>query len=135
MKNKIRIWADTNLLYEEEDVQYELSAMMYVDKDRFGKYTMPSLSFWKNKGMANEKIIETYDNEEYLYETLFLNVLKPHKQGRKEDISIKEMNDLLAIRGVQMKHLKGIYKLLKKGVELGFFDELARNQLKMHGHD
>lgn len=135
MKNKIRIWSDTNLLYEEEDIQYELSAMMYIDKDRFGKYTMPSLSFWRNKGMTNEKTIEVYDNEVYLYETLFLNVLKPHKQGRKEDIDIKEMNELLAIRGVQMKHLKGIYKLLKKGLELGFFDELARKQLMMQNHD
>lgn len=135
MKNKLKnkIWANTDLLYEEDDIQYELSALMDVSKEKFGQYTWPSLTFWKNKGMVNEKIIAIWDNEYYLYDKLYLGVLKP--LNNRMDCDMKEFRHLMDVQGVERKHLKGLYKLFKKGIELGFFDEVAREQLKMENHD
>ena len=135
MKNKLKgkIWANTDLLYEEDDIQYELSALMDVSKGKFGQYTWPSLTFWKNKGMVNEKIIAIWDNEYYLYDKLYLGVLKP--LNNRMDCDMKEFRHLMDVQGVERKHLKGLYKLFKKGIELGFFDEVAREQLKMENHD
>lgn len=129
MKNKIRIWSDTNLLYEEEDIQYELSAMMDVSKEKFGQYSYPSLSFWKNKGMKDEKVIDVWDNDGYLYDKLYLDVLKP--LNNRMNCDMKEFRHLMDIQGVEQSHLKGLYKLFKKGIALGFFDEFAREQLNM----
>jgi hypothetical protein len=124
MKNKLKnkIWGNTDLLYEEDGIQYELSALMHLSKDRFGEYTYPSLSFWKNKGMKDEEIIDVWDNEEYLYKKLFLGVLEPMSVNIKYDL--KEFRHLMNIEGVEKAHLKGLYKLFKKAVLLGFFEEV-----------
>lgn len=131
MKNKLKnkIWANTDLLYEEEDIQYELSALMDVSKEKFGQYSYTSLTFWKNKGMVNEKIIAIWDNEYYLYDKLYLGVLKP--LNNRMNCNMKEFRHLMDVQGVEQSHLKGLYKLFKKGIELGFFDEVAREQLNM----
>lgn len=131
MKDKLKdkIWANTDLLYEEEDIQYELSALMDVSKENFGQYSYPSLTFWRNKGMVNEKLIAVWDNEDYLYDKLFLDVLKP--LNNRVNCNMDEFRHLMDVQGVEQSHLEGLYKLFKKGIELGFFEELAREQLNM----
>jgi hypothetical protein len=123
------IYGSVDLEFEGERLTYVLSAEM--DFENKNEMEVTSLGIYRKYGRNDQELIDVWDNPSYLYYTLFINVLKPHKQGRKEDIDIKEMNELLAIRGVQMKHLKGIYKLLKKGLELGFFDELTKERLNM----
>jgi len=127
-KQKIEILGDMNFLYEEDDVQYELSVLVSTEKSDFGNMDMVSLSFWKNKGMKVEEILEVWDNETYLYEVLFLKVLKPFAEKKIESVNEKGLNDLLKIKGVDVSHLKGLYKLFKKGIKIGMFHALIKTE-------
>jgi hypothetical protein len=122
MKSKLKgkLFGNTDLLYEEDEIQYELSAMLHLSKEKFGEYTFPSLSFWKNKGMKTEELIEVWDNEEYLYNKLFLNVLKPFVAGMH--YNKKEFGYLKEFDYFEESHIKGLYKLFEKAVLLGFFE-------------
>jgi phage-related tail protein len=123
-KLKNKIFGSTDLLYEEDEIQYEINAMMNVSEKKFGQYGFASLTFWKDKGMKSEKVIEVWDNDEYLYNKLFLKVLMPLQAGLK--CNMKEFRHLSKIDGFEQSHLKGLRKLFQKAISLGIFDEVIK---------
>ena len=119
MKEEIEIFGNTDLIFETEDLVYQLSAMLDINTR---KYEFTSLDFIKNWGMRDEKYITSWDNDTFLYETLYLKVLSPWVT-LKENPSPEEFAVLLKIKGVKLEDFEGIYELFNKAIELKFFEK------------
>lgn len=72
--------------------------------------------------MQHESYVENWDNEVYLIETLYNNVLIPWITD-KTIPSPEEFAALLKIDGVRLEDFEGIYELFNKAIELKFFEK------------
>ena len=115
----ITIIGNIQIAFETELIAYELSVGIDFKKN---KYYMPCLSFIKDYGMMHEKHVEDWDNETFLYETLYNNVLLPWIIEQKIPCP-EHFAELLKIDGVRLEDFQGLYDLFNKAIEMKFFDK------------
>lgn len=116
---KIEIIGNTDLVFETENIAYQLSTLLDTNT---WKYSYVSLDFIKDYGMTHEKYIESWDNDTFLIETLYENVLTSWI-GDKSISSPEIFADLLKIDGVRLEDFEGIYELFNKAIEMKFFEK------------
>lgn len=119
MKEKIEIIGNIELAFETELIAYQISALLDVETM---KYSYASLAFIKDYGMTHESYVENWDNEDFLIETLYENVLTPWIVD-KSIPSPEDFAALLKIDGVRLEDFEGIYELFNKAIELKFFEK------------
>ena len=113
------IIGNIDLAYQTDLIGYELSVGIDFEKN---KYYMPALSFVKDYGMIHEECLYTWDNEDYLIDTLYSNVLLPWVVS-KEIPCPEEFANLLRIEGVRLEDFEGLYELFNKAIEMKFFEK------------
>ena len=109
-----KIIGNFELIFEGKDISYVLSALYDIDKD---EYEMPSLSFIENEGERDEKYVAIWDNDAYLVETLYKNILVPWVVEKKIEDG-QQFADLIKLQGVSIDDLEGLCKLLEEGFRL-----------------
>lgn len=114
-------YGNIELVHEGKQISYVLSVGLDLDKKGFPKY-MPSLSFYKNYGSTyDEKLIDYWDNQSYLVETLYKGVLVPWA-----DSKIKNKESLFSIfediEGSSIKDLDNLKKLFDIAFSMNFFN-------------
>jgi hypothetical protein len=114
-----QIFGNSEISIEGEFITYELSAGIRIEKNAL---YMPSLSFYKDYEYVNQKVIEIWDNEDYLIDTLYNQVLVPYV-GSKSLINPEAFEDLVRIKGVSLKDFEKLKVLIEVGIEKGFFQE------------
>lgn len=116
--------ANIEIIVEGKNITYVLSAGIDLEDDN-RKY-MPTLALVKDYGFKDEKYIEIWDNEHYVYETLF-NVLLPWVKDKR----IKNPEDfamLLTVKGVDIEDFPLLAELIQKGIEFDFFEDIVKNE-------
>lgn len=114
-----KIIGNFELTFEGKNISYTLSALYDVEKD---KYEMPSLSFIENEGERDEKYIAIWDNDAYLAETLYKNVLVPWVVEKKIEDG-EQFAALIKLEGVSIEDLGGLCELFEAGFKLKLLKE------------
>jgi predicted MPP superfamily phosphohydrolase len=96
-----------------------------LNNDR--KY-MPSLSLYKDRGQSDEKIIFVWDNDQYLYHTLYEEVVVPWVKD-KSIINTKEFSEVIS-EGFHVNEFSKLKFIFDKAIEFGFFEELLNKTEK-----
>jgi hypothetical protein len=116
--------SNIEIIREGKNITYVLSAG--IDLEKHNRKFMPTLALVKDYGFKDEKYIEIWDNEHYVYDTLF-NVLLPWVKDKR----IKNPEDfamLLSVNGVDLEDFPLLVELIQKGIEFGFFEEIVKNK-------
>jgi len=116
------MYAHIELVEDGKNISYVLSSGIDVEKDN--RKFMCSLSFVKEYGCNSEKSIEFWDNEGYIYERLF-DVVIPWTTEKKIE-NAEFFTDFVKIQGMDLEDFPLIEKLLRKGIELGFFEDYLK---------
>jgi hypothetical protein len=116
------IYGTVELILEGKEISYVLSALLELDKPG-EKKAMTSLAFYKNYGQISEESLEVWDNDIYLYNTLYKNILLPWV-NEKTVSDGQEFGSLFQIKGVQIDDFKQLKELFDKAIELGFFNNV-----------
>lgn len=115
-----------DLVYDGKDMSYVLSVMIDLEKEGYRRY-MPSLGFYKNYGLSDEEYVDSWDSDEYLYNTLYSKVLLPWSEGQNIT-SPEEFTELIKIKGVCTSDLIGLKNILDHAITLGFFEQLKEKE-------
>lgn len=107
------------IIYHGEKMDYVLSAGYDIERK---EYYMPSLSFYKDYGLSTEELIEGWDNDFYLIETLYNKVLMPWAND-KTIIDGASFGDIIKMNGGAVNDIPSLKELIDKGIELGFFKD------------
>ena len=112
--------AYTEIILHGEKVDYILSAGYDLDTD---KHFMPSLSFYKDYGHSkNQELIECWDNDLYLIESLYQKVLASWTSD-KTILDGESFAELIKVNGGAVDDMPKLRELIDKGIDLGFFNE------------
>jgi hypothetical protein len=118
------IYGTIELVANGENIFYVLSALIDVKNN---ERCMCSLAFYEDYGGENEKMLELWDNDEYLIETLLPTVIIPWIEGNKVE-NPGEFSALLKINGVDLKDFPSLKELIEKGIEMGLFEEYYKKK-------
>lgn len=111
--NKIEINGHTEIYYTGKRCTYVIGAIF----DGNYEYVMSWLSFTKDHGRQNEKVVDTWDNIEYL-KNLHENVIKSWVKN-KEIKDSGEFSNFLKEEYVDLQDFEGIDKLFDRAFNLG----------------
>ena len=120
------ITGNISLQYEGKELAYVLDVGLDIEKET--NY-MVSLSFMENHGMIDEKLIDLWDNDNYLMEILYEGVIIPWEENKSIPNS-EAFAELLQVKGVKLDDFAGIKLLIDKGIELDFFQEYYERKNK-----
>lgn len=107
----------TELQYNGEKTGIKLIAFLDLSTKQ---YKYPFLLFVKNMGMAYEEELECWDNEEWLYNILYTEILLPWKKNC-EIVRIKDFKDLL--KYINITEIDNLIELFEKAIDLKFFEK------------
>jgi hypothetical protein len=113
------IYGNSEISIKGEEIDYVLTVGMNIEKNEL---YMPSLSFYKDYDYVYQKVIEIWDNENYLIDTLYNQVLIPYIET-KSILNVEGFKKLVSIKGFSLKDFEVIKKLMDVGIEKGFFQE------------
>ena len=102
------------LAFAGKYISYKLSALYDLNKD---SYEMPWLSFVKDEGYVDEKLITSWDNDTFLIQILYKKVLIPWVVEKKIEDG-EEFAELIKVDGVSIDDLEGLCKLMEEGFRL-----------------
>lgn len=122
MKNT---YGTVELILDGKELNYVLSATIELDKPGEEK-SMASIAFYKDYGLNSEEVLEVWDNDTYLYNTLYKNVLLPWV-AEKTVVDGQEFGALLQIKGVHIDDFQELKEVFEKAIELGFFNDIIKN--------
>lgn len=123
--NDIVLHGHIDISYEGELVTYIISSIIDM---KSGNLSMTNLDFYKNYGnIISEKWLGGWDNDEYLIDNLYNNVLIPWTHSH-EITSPKEFAELIKIEGVSIDDFEGLKVLFDKAIEMKMFDEYFNNK-------
>ncbi len=95
----------------QSDSNYKLSALVVEDG-----YDLPSLVKYSTDYYVRELLLEI-DNPYYITKTL----LPKLQQNRK-------MSEKQVVLGIPLKEIPEVIELIKRGIQLGFFDKYKHNK-------
>ena len=101
-----------------------------IDLQENDKKYMPSLALYTNRGHSNESIVFVWDNDEYLYNVLYKEVLAPWADGRSI-VNTKEFAEIIN-EGLHIDEFPKLKFIFDKAIEFGFFEEVL-NKTKKDG--
>jgi len=113
------IYGNSEINIKGEEIDYVLTVGMNIKKNEL---YMPSLSFYKDYDYVYQKVIEIWDNENYLIDTLYNQVLVPYIEN-KSIPNVQAFKELVSIKGFSLDDFEVIKKLMDVGIEKGFFQE------------
>lgn len=106
-----------------------LSALISIRTD--DKKSMPCLSLYENYGsLVGEKNIFMWDNDGYLYNTLYKKVLVPWVENN--EISNPKQFSEVIVEGIHLDEFAKLKFIFDKAIQHGFFEELL-NKTKENG--
>lgn len=114
----VEINGSSELYYKGNSITYVIDALL--NKDLSG-YEMVSLAFCKDYGHLDQKEIEFWDNDDYLKNELYKQVLEPWVKDKTIPNS-EEFTELLKIEGVSLEDFEGIYELFNKAAKFGLIN-------------
>jgi len=120
------IYGTVELILDGEEISYVLSAIIDLEKDGQDK-AMESLAFYKNYGTRDEEVIDTWDNDHYLYHTLYNNVLVPWVDKKLINNGM-DFAQLIQVKGVDIDDFKPLKELFDKAIELGFLKDQIEDE-------
>jgi hypothetical protein len=113
------IYGNSEIYIKGKNIDYVLTVGMNIEKNEL---YMASLSFYKNYEYVYQELIEIWDNENYLIDTLYNQVLVPYVET-KSIINIEGFKELVSIKEFSLDDFEAIKKLMDVGIEKGFFQE------------
>lgn len=113
------IYGNIDLVYEGLTIGYKIS--VGIDLKNGYKLYMPSLTFTKRTGMIDEETIESWDNDIYLIDTLYDEVIVPWVTNRSTP-NAKHFVDLTSIKGMDIEDMPGLKRLFDAAIMQGFFE-------------
>lgn len=112
------IYGNMEFAYNGKDITYVLSVGINERNEMY----MPSLSFYKDYGHNDEKMIELWDDDTYLIETLLEKVLVPWEDNKRIE-EAEQFAELLKVKGVSLEDFSSIKRLIENCIDNGFFGE------------
>lgn len=110
--SKIEINGHTELYYSGKKCTYVIGTIL----NKNFKYVMPWLSFVEEHGMQNEKVIDTWDSEDYLKE-LYNEVIFPWVSEKKIN-NHKLFTEFLKEEFIELEDFEGLHNLFDKAYEM-----------------
>ena len=114
------------LILDGKEISYVLSAIIDLENPGEDK-AMESLAFYKNYGLNYAEELDGWDNDHYLYHTLYKKVLVPWVDN-KTIVDGVEFAQLLQIKGVNVDDFKPLKELFDKAIRLGFLKEQIEDE-------
>lgn len=118
------IYGDIKIYTEGPHITYVLGASI---NSKTNKPYMPYLAFYKDYGYTHEKALEHWDRDDYLYWTLYKQVLIEWVKNKKILLG-EDFADVLKIEGVHIEDLDLLKRLFDKSIELGFFNQVIEKE-------
>ncbi len=119
-------YGTVELILDGEEISYVLSAIIDLENPGEDK-AMESLSFCKNYGTKDEETVDVWDNDHYLYHTLYKNVLVPWVDNKTINDGM-EFAQLIQVKGVHIDDFKELKELFDKAIELGFLKDQIEDE-------
>lgn len=117
------LYGNIELVYNGKNLSYVLSCGIDLDKDN--RFYMPSLIGYVDYGKNNPENVFWWDNDEFLYNTLYKNVLF----SWVEDKTIshpEEFAELLTEGKADLTDFEPLLNLFRKAEELNFFKDTIK---------
>jgi hypothetical protein len=119
------LYGNIEIAGEGREVTYILS--VGLDFDKGDKRFMSCLAASRNYGMIDETYEFEWDNDEYIYNTLYKEVIIPWVDEKKV-INPDEFASTLKQEGIHLDDFPIIKKMFEKAEEFNFFQEVKETK-------
>lgn len=117
------LYGNIELVYNGKNLSYVLSCGIDLEKDN--TFYMPSLIGYVDYEKSNTESVFWWDNDEYLYNTLYKNVLLPWVEN-KTISHPEEFAELLTEGKAELTDFEPLLNLFSRAEELNFFKDTIK---------